>query len=462
MAFRKTTLSAVAAMFLTISTIQGGEWWDTTKEYTNKAMFWKSNHLEDVDFKHIYPKAFYKKSYFGFIITGAAIVGAGALTYFSAGVGAPAAATGTSAVAAWVAGGGAGSYMAGLSAIGSWFGGNAILGAAILNGISIGTIGGGTSFAALSLLGKAGVMASVTAMSLDGVAYFANPKTNKLEYKIKVNLPKNLGSKDIRKLVDRMYDTTEEINEALEEGDGSKQKALFDLKEQYNKDAVKLLEEKLWIIESQEDLIVLSIIAWNNSEYGLFDTAISRIDISDLDNTGFLNYLFALQNLSKGNSNQMFIHLDNAINENPYAVEPYILYINALGNEDFLKYESKIESLARKAEKHYDSDKYATGYTLTGVFYRTATFYFMNKRYKEAKQYYMKALKNLGFLQKHLFGKQLKHTIQLGIANSLYAENKITSADKMFQGIKDDIDIDDSKGITEWNNISEQYLGHKK
>ena len=462
MTFKKTTLSAVVAIFLSISTIQGSDLWDTTKEYTNKAMFWKSKHLKDVDFEHIYPKAFYKKSYFGFIITGAAVVGAGAVTYFSAGVGAPAAATGTSAVAAWVAGGGAGSYMAGLSAIGSWFGGNAILGAAILNGISIGTIGGGTSFAALSILGKTGVMASVTAMSLDGVAYFANPETNKLEYKIKVNLPKNLGSKDIRKLIDRIYNTTDEINEALEEGDGSKQKELFDLKEQYNKDAVKILKEKLWVIESQEDLIVLGIIAWNNSEYKLFDAAISRIDISSLNNTGFLNYLFALQSLSKGNSNQMFAYLDNSINENPYAVEPYILYINALGNENFLKYESKIESLTRKAEKYYDSDEYATGYTLTGVFYRTATFYFMNKRYVKAKQYYTKALENLGFLQKHLFGKQLKHTIQSGIANSLYAENKIVSADKMLQEIKEDIDIDDSEGITEWNNILEQYLGYKK
>ncbi len=457
---QRISLSIIVTMYLASSTIANAGLWDTTKEYVNKAMFWESEHLEDVDFKHIYPKAFYKKSYFGFAITGVAVVGAGAFTYFTAGTGAPAAATGASVVASWVAGGGAGSYMAGLSAIGSWFGGNAIVGAAILNGISIGTIGGGAStFAALSVLGKVGVMASVTAMSLDGVAYFANPTTKKLEYKIKVNIPKDLGSKDTRELIDRIYNTIEDINEALEEGDGSKQKALFDLKEQYNKDAIKLLERKLGLNESQEDLIVLGIIAWNNGEYGLFNKAVSYIDASNLENTGFLNYLLALQSLAKGNSKKMFAYLENSIRENPYAIEPYILYINALGNDNFLKYQSKIELLVQNAEENYDSDKYATGYTIAGVYYRTATFYFTNKCYVQAKQYYEKALEELGLLQKYLLDKHLKHTIQLGIANSLYAEDKTVSAQKVYQEIIEDIDKENND---ERNNIMGQYLGNKK
>ena len=259
--------------------------------------------MKDIDFEHIYPKAFYKKSYFGFVITGAAVVGAGAFTYFTAGAGAPAAATGASAVASWVAGGGAGSYMAGLSTIGSWFGGNAMLGAAILNGISIGTIGGGTStFAALSVLGKAGVMASVAAMSLDGVAYFSNPETNKLEYKIKLTIPKNLGSKDTRRLVDRIYENKENINDALEEGNGRKQKELFDLQEQYNKDGIRLLKEKLSMPDNQEDLIVLGIIAWNNGEYNLYDKAISQINGASLDNTGFFKLSLCFAKFSKRKS----------------------------------------------------------------------------------------------------------------------------------------------------------------
>jgi len=119
---KRISLSIILAVSLLSVNVNASIWQDT-KEYANKAMFWKSKHLEDIDFKHIYPKSFYKKSYFGFVITGAAVIGAGAFTYFTAGAGAPAAATGASTVAAWVAGGGAGSYMAGLSAIGSWFGG---------------------------------------------------------------------------------------------------------------------------------------------------------------------------------------------------------------------------------------------------------------------------------------------------------------------------------------------------
>lgn len=456
---KKISLSIATAISILAVNADAGIW-QGTKEYVNEIMFWKNKHLEDIDFKHIYPKAFYKKSYFGFVVTGAAVVGAGAFTYFTAGVGAPAAATGASTVATWVAGGGVGSYMAGLSTIGSWFGGNAILGAAILNGISIGTIGGGAStFAALSILGKAGVMASVTAMSLDGVAYFANPTTKNLEYRVKVTIPKNLGSRDTRKLVDNLYDTKEKIQEALEDGDGIKQKAFFDLNNKYKKNGIELLKNKLYETDNQEDLIVLSIIAWNNSEYELFDEAINKIDTSNLDNTSFLNYLQALQALSKGNIESSLAHLDNSIDENPYAIEPVILYINILGNQDFIKNEPKIESLVKGAEEHYDSDKYTTGYTLTGIYYRTATFYFTNKRYVKAKQYYEKAYDELGFLQKHFFGKQLRHIIQLGIANSLYAQNKKISAYHKYKDILEDIDEEDTN---ERNNIEQQYLGNQK
>ncbi len=457
--FKKISLSIILSVSL-LSVNVNADIWQSTKEYTNQAMFWKNKHLKDIDFQNIYPKSFYKKSYFGFVITGVAVVGAGAFTYFTAGAGAPAAATGASTVAAWVAGGGAGSYMAGLSTIGSWFGGNAILGAAILNGISIGTIGGGVSkFAALSLTGKAGVMASVTAIGLDGVAYFLNPDTKNLEYKVKVTIPQNLGSKDTRKLVSNLYNTDDNINDALEDGDRSKQKALFELKKQYNKDGIKLLKQKLSMSDNQEDLIVLGIIAWNNSEYELFNQAVSKINSEKLDNTGFLNYLYALQTLSQGNTKRTLAYLDDSIDENPYAIEPIILYINILGNKDFIRNESKIESLVKKATKNYDSDKYATGYTLTGVYYRTATFYFNNKRYVKAQQYYKKALDELGFLQKYFFGKQLKHTIQLGIANSLYSQNKKARANTIYEEIINDIDKENSNEI---NNIKQQYLGNEK
>ncbi len=62
-------------------------------------------------------------------------------------------------------------------------------------------------------------------------------------------------------------------------------------------------------------------------------------------------------------------------------------------------------------------------------------------------------------MQKHFFGKELKHTISLGIANSLYMQNKTSNADTMYNDIIKDID---EKNLDEKNNITEQYLGSKK
>ncbi len=322
---KRLLLSIISIIYLSIKPINAGVL-DSSKAYINQAIFWKDKHLEDIDFAHVYPKVIYQKSYFSFIIMSATIVGAGTFTYFTAGAGAPASAIGASSIATWVGGGGAGAYMSGLSTIGSWFGGNAILGASILNGISIGTIGGATStFSSLSLLGKASVMASVTAMSLDGVIFFKNEETNNLEYKVKMRIPQNLGSKDTRVLVDRFYQINEDMSDAIEDNDFRKQKSLFTLKEKYNKDAINLLKKHITKEDNQEDLLVLSLFAWNNSEYELFDTALLKIDKSDLDNTSFLDYLNALNYLSKGDIDRSLGYLNIAIAKNSYAIEPIIL-----------------------------------------------------------------------------------------------------------------------------------------
>ena len=452
---KKTTLSIITSLTLLSNTLQA-DWWQDTKVVANKVTFWKSKHLKDIDFEHIYPKKFYKKSYFGFVITGVAIVGAGAFTYFTAGAGAPAAATGVSTVAAWVGGGGAGAYMAGLSTIGGWFGGNAMLGAAILNGISIGGVGG--SFATLSLLGKVGVMAAVTAMGLDGVAYFKNPETKELEYRVRLRIPKNLGSKDTRDIVNRIYEIDEKIQDNLEDNKGKDNDLYLEMKTRAIKDALVLLEKKLTEKDNQEDLIVLSIIASNKAEYELFDKAINQIDSSKLDNSSFLNYLKALNSLHKIDEKKSLEYLDNSISENPYALEPVILSINILGNSNFLQNEVKIKDLVKNAEENFDSDDYATSYSLSGVYYRVATFYFNNQRYASAKKYYAKAYDELGMLQKNFSSKELGHTIQLGIANSLYKEGKTKKALEVYTEIIEDIDKDKTDEKTK---ITEQYLGNE-
>lgn len=429
---------------------------DKSKEYANKAMFWKSEHLSNIDYEEVYPKAFYEKSYFGLAITGAAIIGAGAFTYFTAGTGAPVAATGVSTVASWSAGGGAGSYMAGLSTIGGYFGGNAILGASILNGISIGTVGGGTSYASLSLIGKIAILTSVSASSLDGVFYYMNPETNQLNYKIKVSVPKNLGSKKTRDLANKIYETNDKFNEAVENKELVTQKHLMMLKEENNKYALELLDYYLNNNEdNQEDYLVLGIVAWNNGKYDMFSNAMNKIDKSKLNNTSFYNYLMALLDLSNGKIEDSKLKLQNSIDENNYAIEPVILYINILANEDFNKNENEILKYVEKIEKNFDSDKYATEYSLVSVYYRLGTVYFNNKRYSKAKEYYEKANNELNLFQTY-FSKSLKYTVQLGIANSLYQDSKIEEANKIYKELIEDISDEKEKEM-----IVQQYLGSK-
>lgn len=415
--------------------------------------------MEDIDFSHVYPKAFYQKSYFGWVITGAAVVGAGAFSYFTAGAGAPAAATGVGAVASWVGGGTAGAYMGGLSMIGSWFGGNAVLGAAILNGLSIGAIGGGlgAKMVTMGILAKVGMGVSVTALGLDGIAYFKNPETDQLEYRVRVTIPKDIGGKQVRQYVNHIYEAKEMSNDALEEKDGAKQKKSFELLEEYKQEAVSYLRRTPVYSLSQEDLLVLGIIAADQQQFDLFHKAISAIDRSQLDDMGFLYYLDALNSLYHGEEYRALSYLQSAMDEDEYALEPVALSINILGYNDFTKNEQKIESLVKFAEKNFDSDDYATPLSMVSIYYRVGTLYFVNGRYVKARQYFEKAKDALGFLQKHFFGKQLKHTIELSIANAMYKEGKVSTSYDLYQEILDDIDKED---VDELNKIKEQYIGN--
>jgi len=254
--------------------------------YANKAIFRESKSLTSLSFQSVFPKPIYRKSYFGLVLTGATIATAGAFTYFTAGAGAPVAAAGVSSVASWVAGGGAGSYMAGLSTIGGWFGGNAMLGSAILNGISIGVTGGGAAFATLPAAAQVGVMASVTASALDGVALVQDPKTKNLSYQIRLTVPKELGSKEVRLLTKRLY----EVEAKLLEADASKnEKTYLDLVKQKNallREAVARGDAALKKGSSNEDLLVLGIVSKKAGRYDLSEKLVNKIPADKMEDTG--------------------------------------------------------------------------------------------------------------------------------------------------------------------------------
>jgi tetratricopeptide (TPR) repeat protein len=160
--------------------------------------------------------------------------------------------------------------------------------------------------------------------------------------------------------------------------------------------------------------------------------------------------------MKSGHEDEAISHMKISIAQEEYAMEPIAFMINYYAYKGFEENESKISGLVRFAEKNYDSDKYSSMLNLTSLYYRVGSIYFVNKKYDKAKEFYEKSLDELGFLQKKFFGKDLKHSIQLAIANSLYKSGKIIKAAKVYSEIIADIDEDEVEKI---KKIKEGYLG---
>lgn len=402
---------------------------------TAPAFFGGSESLESLSFQSVFPKPFHKKSYFGFVLTGVTVVGAGAVTYFTGGAGAPAAATGVSSVASWVAGGGAGSYMAGLSTVGAWFGGNAMLGSAILNGISIGVVGGGGAFATLPAVAKVGVMASVTASTLDGVAFFQNPETQSLTYRIRLTVPEGLGSKNVRKLAEEFVDVERELLDNDVINDEKAYEELVEMRETLLTQAVSRGEQALKNRGSNEDLMVLGILTKNAARPDLFEILINKIDAEELDDAGYIYYLRAVALIERGDVASAENLLRESWRLNPYAIEQPLLLLNILGRGNIEPREGELLGIAADATDSFDSDKYQSAYSLVAINYRLATIYFNNKKYSKAQEYYEHAYAELPFMQKHIGSSNFGNTIRIGIANSLHGQKEDAAAKEIFEEV---------------------------
>jgi hypothetical protein len=110
-----------------------------------------------------------------------------------------------------------------------------------------------------------------------------------------------------------------------------------------------------------------------------------------------------------------------------------------------------------KIDEDFDSDSYVTEYSLVSVYYRVATFYFVNKKYDDAEIYYQKAYEKLDIIQKYILGKEFRNTIKLFIANSVYKQGFTSKSYEIYSGILDDTDSEAERNI-----ITEQYLGKDK
>lgn len=427
------------------------------------------NHLDEITFHELFPRAFYQKSYFSGVVLATTVVAAGTFSYLTAGVGAPAAATGVSALASTIGGGGAGSYMAGLSAVGSWFGGNAMLGGAILNGISIG-VGGGAAASSLTLASK---VATVTTFGLTGIAFLPGKGGSTGKYVFDLRIPeRELGSGSLRKVTENLFEIQDDLNDALESDDKEKITVLMNSREDLYKKSLNMLKDELkkpalynltnsiytlndlisksYLFQSPENLIILSVIAYRSGDYDLFQKGIeaARKNLSPFEvgmNDGYLDYLEGISELMKDNPDLSYARSKfySSWNQEPYVLEPIIAIITIMGEEvknNRVKL-AEVAGLTDKAVDQFDSDKYNPRVNETGLYFNAATIYFKAKDYSSALKYYKEAEDSIGFIAKYMPGESsvdMVNNIRVMEAICLFNLNKGDEAAELFNDIMED------------------------
>ncbi|MGM0632062.1 MAG: hypothetical protein ACQETO_02705 [Pseudomonadota bacterium] len=161
--------------------------------------------LEQAGFEDVYASSFFRSYAAPITIAGLVLATgtAAAVTTMTAGTGAPAALAGVGSFATWVGGGGSGAYMVGLSTVGGYFGGNAILGAAVLNGVVASTV----ALTGSSIVG--GTIAGTTYV-LDGFNWITEQETRELVYLTTLKLAPEIGSVATREAVEEIIELEEE------------------------------------------------------------------------------------------------------------------------------------------------------------------------------------------------------------------------------------------------------------
>ena len=402
------------------------------------SIFWFSKTLysldrEEITFSEVYPVPFYEKDWFVPAAILATIVVTAAVLFFTAGAGAPAAAPGVSTIASWIGGGGAGSYMAGLSAVGSWFGGNAILGAAILNSISLTFLWGAGGVGKTGLTMGAAV-AELSDLILTGIQLKTaldekeNP-TNGMLFEIAV--PYELGSKtvkehilkpledildEISELQEDLISIHQEICEAVSEKDDEKLKELKQEIKEKERELKLLTDKKIKILNlannflkkninslSLKDLLVLGIIANNTGNIDLFRKSLSYLNKYASTHSGkfsFLEYLNGILFLEEGNFEKAKTHLYKSLKQEPYVVETGIALITAL-SANYSENRNEILKVIETIEANYDDDNYK-GKNLGILYYHAGTIAMANRDYELSLKYFQKAYDSLPFIVRHI------------------------------------------------------------
>lgn len=422
----------------------------------------------DLGFQTAFHRPFYKKKTFGLFVTGTSVLAAGAFSYLTAGAGAPAAAAGVSSVASWLAGGGAGSYMAGLSIVGGWFGGNAMLGAAVLNGISLGTVGAAGTWASLTAGQKALALATTTATALDGILIVSKPDSKELEWRMRLNVPRYLADEETRDLLAALDEATIELTEvgsALASATRSQTpnapkssehlllERNFAAAEARHAMAVKQIEAELDYINhsggTNHMMVVMAVIAQNQGRSASFRSLINRVNADSLEDRSYYNYLLAIGELQLGDLTKAKQLLQASWKEAPYAIEPAILLAGIAGVKDFQANEPKIDEIVNLAKKNFDADKYDTPVGLTTLHYRVGTMALNAERCDASLKAFNNAQDEQSTVSKYFHGKDIRNFLDIGKANALHCLGKISDAHKLFKAVQKRNSSDDGRVLCE-------------
>lgn len=408
----------------------------------------------DLGFETAFYRPFYKTSSFGLVVTGTAIVAAGTFTYFTAGAGAPAAATGVSTVASWVAGGGAGSYMAGLSTIGGWFGGNAMLGSAILNGISLGTAGGMGSWGALSAGQKALALGATAATAMDGIAIISRPETQQLEWRVVLPVPRDLADDRTRTLLDALSEANKEVTASASEMEVAKaeqvqsspkseelldaERTLAAAKARHKAATNQVNDELARVLklgDSNRTTVLMAVIAQNSGRSADFRTLVGRIKLAPLERRSYLDYLRAIAALQAGKITEAERLLHQSWKAANFAIEPPILLAGVVGSRGFASQESKIDEIASYAERNFEPSAYMTPASLVSLHYRIGTMALGANRCERALAAFKQAQAELPTIEKYWSGKDIRNLLEIGEANAIHCQGNKPDAHEIFKKV---------------------------
>jgi tetratricopeptide (TPR) repeat protein len=341
-----------------------------------------------------------------------------------------------------------------LSTIGGWFGGNAMLGSAILNGISLGTAGGMGSWGALNAGQKALVLGATAATAIDGIAIVSKSKTEQLEWRVVLPVPRDLADDRTRALLDALTEANKEVYESSSRWDAAKgeqvpgspkseklleaERTLAAAKARHKAATEQINDELARVLklgDSNRTTVLMAVVAQNSGRSADFRTLLERIKLAPLKRRSYLDFLRAIAALQAGRVTEAERLLRESWKAANFATEPPILLAGVVGSRGFAPHESKIDEIVSNADKNFKPNAYMTSASLVSLHYRIGTMALGANRCERALAAFTKAQTELSTVEKYWSGKEIRNLLEIGEANALHCQGNKAEAHEIFKKV---------------------------